>query len=404
VRPATFAVAPAEAAEDRVREAVGALLADVGDDRSPEVALGRQFDHGLAWVQLPAGLGGLGQEPRLQAVVGELLGAAGFPDPFTVNPIGYGMCGPTIAAWGTDEQKHRYLRPLFAGAEIWCQLFSEPGAGSDIAGLATAARPAPGGWRVTGQKVWTTMAHQARWGLLLARTDPDVGKHAGLTAFVLDMRAPGVDVRPLYQMTGEAEFNEVFLSDVFVPEGNLLGSIGRGWQVAITTLMNERVAIGGSVPPRGAGPIADLISEWLSARHRAGADAYADMVARLWIRSELLRITNLRFRQQATSQGPGPEGSIGKILSAELNQQIYSTLMELGGSENLLYPGGYQMTRPDQAIHDQSVQQSFLRSRANSIEGGTTEVMRNILAERVLGLPADGKTERGLPWNQIPRS
>ncbi len=225
--------------------------------------LQERFDAGLAWISYPPGLGGLGAPRALQPVVDNEFAAAGAPDntPLRIG-IGLGMAAPTILRHGTDEQRRRYLRPLWTGEEVWCQLFSEPGAGSDLAALATRAVPDGDDWIVTGKKVWTSMAHEARFGILLARTDPDVPKHAGLTYFVCYMTAPGVEVRPLRQITGEAEFNEVFLTDVRIPDSHRLGAIGEGWQVARTTLMNERVAIGGGATPRESGMIGVVARTW----------------------------------------------------------------------------------------------------------------------------------------------
>jgi len=218
--------------------------------------LGAQFDAGLAWVHFPEGEGGLGLAPNLQTLVNKTLAAAGAPSPYYRNPIGYGMGAPTVMSHGSEAQKARYLRPLFTGEEVWCQLFSEPGAGSDVAGLACKAERDGDEWIVNGQKVWTTLAHLAKWGMLVARTDPDQPKHKGMTYFVVDMEQEGVEVRPLRQMTGEAEFNEVYFTDARVPDVERLGEVGEGWRVSLTTLMNERVSIGGTVPPKGSGPIA----------------------------------------------------------------------------------------------------------------------------------------------------
>ena len=208
------------------------------------------------------GDGGLGVSPKFQTTVNARIAAAGGPMGYFVNPLGYGMCGPTVAAWGTDEQRRRYLRPLFTGEEIWCQLFSEPGAGSDFAGLAARGVQDGDEWVVNGQKVWTSLAHVSKFGLLVVRTDPEAVKHAGLTAFVVDMHAPGVDVRPLRQITGDAEFNEVYFTDVRIPATAMLGAPGDGWRVSLTTLMNERVSIGGTIPPKGSGVIGQLLDVW----------------------------------------------------------------------------------------------------------------------------------------------
>ena len=302
------------------------------------------------------------------------------------------MCGPTVVVWGSDEQKQRYLRPLFTGEEIWCQLFSEPGAGSDFAGLSSRGVRDGDEWIVNGQKVWTTLAHLSTWGLLVVRTDPEAVKHAGLTAFVVDMKDPTVDVRPLRQMTGEAEFNEVYFTDTRIPDSERLGEVGDGWRVSLTTLMNERVSIGGSIPQRGSGAIAPLVKAFqdLSPERR---EVELDEVMKLWIRAEVLRLTNIRANQNRKMGDPGPEGSIGKMASADLNKDVWAKTMNVMGADGMLY-GSYEMVRPETAMGYDTNQKAFLRSRANSIEGGTTEVMKNILGERVLGLPGDVRVDR----------
>ncbi len=363
--------------------------------------LGAQFDAGLAWVQFPEGEGGLGLSPKLQKVVNERLGRDGAPMPYGRNPIGHGMGAPTVVSHGSDQQKARYLRPLFTGEEIWCQMFSEPGAGSDVASLSTTAVRDGDEWIVNGQKVWTTLAHLARWGMLIARTDPDQPKHRGMTYFVVDMHAPGVEVRPLRQMTGEAEFNEVFFSDLRVPDAERLGDVGDGWRVALTTLMNERVAIGGAIQPaRGSGIIREALRAWHATdRHDP---VVRDRLSDLWIRAEVLRLTNIRASQLRSKGTPGPEGSVGKIMSAELNKKVMELSVDMLGAEGMLYTS-YEMVRPASALSWDCPQKAFLRMRANSIEGGTTEVMKNILGERVLGLPGDVRVDKDLPWKDVPR-
>ncbi len=369
----------------------------------PAEFLGARFDAGLAWVWFPEGDGGLELHPDLQGAVERRLHRAGAPDETARNVIGYGMGAPTIAAHGTPAQRRRWLRPLFTCEEIWCQLFSEPGAGSDVAGLATRAERDGDEWVVNGQKVWTTLAHTARWGMLLARTDPDVPKHRGMTYFVVDMHAPGVEVRPLRQMTGDAEFNEVFFTDVRIPDGDRLDEVGAGWRVATTTLMNERVAIGGGVPPRGTGPIGEAVAIW---RDRgAGSGAERDRLMRLWVEAEVARLTNQRARQLRQVGTPGPEGSVAKLVSADLNQRIYELCVDLQGMQGTLSPTGYVTRRPDRAgFVGEDPRWAFLRSRANTIEGGTSEIMRNILGERVLGLPGEPRSDKDRPWAEVPRN
>ena len=390
--------------EEIVDDLVTDLLAECDPANSdPATFLGAQFDKGLAWVHFPVGNGGLGLNPKLQKIVNERVFAAGGPNPYYRNPIGYGMCGPTVAVWGSEEQKQRYLRPLFTGEEIWCQLFSEPGAGSDFAGLASKGVLDGDEWTVNGQKVWTTLAHLSRFGLLVVRTDAEAVKHAGLTAFVVDMHAPGVQVLPLRQMTGEAEFNEVFFTDVKIPNSEILGKPGDGWRVSLTTLMNERVSIGGTMPAKGSGTIQALTATWADLPEDRKDPATRDEVMKLWSRAEVLRLTNIRANQNRKMGDPGPEGSIGKMAGADLNKDIYAKVVDLMGAEGMLY-GSYDMVRPEHAMAFEYMQKAFLRSRANSIEGGTTEVMKNILGERVLGLPGDVRVDREVPWSQVPRN
>jgi alkylation response protein AidB-like acyl-CoA dehydrogenase len=295
------------------------------------------------------------------------------------------------------------LRPMFTGQEIWCQLFSEPGSGSDFAGLSSSGVQDGEEWIVNGQKVWTTLAHLSKWGLLVVRTDPQAVKHAGLTAFVVDMHDPTVEIRPLRQMTGEAEFNEVYFTDTRIAHDEMLGGPGDGWRVSLTTLMNERVSIGGTIPAKGSGTIGALIGAWKQLPAERQDAVLRDEVMQLWARAEVLRLTNIRANQNRKMGDPGPEGSIAKMASADLNKDIYSKLMDLMGAEGLLY-GSYEMVRPETAMGADTPQKAFLRSRANSIEGGTTEVMKNILGERVLGLPGDVRVDRDVPWSEVPRS
>jgi alkylation response protein AidB-like acyl-CoA dehydrogenase len=390
-------------AESRVRSLVDQLLSE-HDPRTEEAKefWGAQFDLGLAWVHFPEGYGGLGVSPGLQEIVSGALRAARAPSNGMRNPIGVGMGAPTVVAHGSEAQKQRYLRPLWTCEEIWCQLFSEPGAGSDVASLSTRAVRDGDEWVVSGQKVWTTLAHRARWGMLVARTNPDLPKHRGLTYFVVDMHGPGVEVRPLRQMTGEAEFNEVYLTEVRIPDAERLGDVGNGWHVALTTLMNERVSIGGGVAPRGSGFIGEAVRIWKEKGHTD--PARRDELLRLWVAAEAARLTNLRASQLRSMGTPGPEGSTSKLAFAELNKKISTFCIDLLGAEGMLY-SSYDMVRPEEArLMGADPYKTFLRSRANSIEGGTSEVMRNILGERVLGLPGDVRVDKDLPWSQVPRS
>ena len=390
----------------RIAALTDELIADT-DPADRFAFRGEQYDRGLAWVHFPAGFGGLGAEPRLQRVVEERLRAAGVKySEVGWNGFGLFLAAPTIVAHAQPETKARLLRPLFTGEEIWCQLFSEPGAGSDLASLATRAVRDGDEWLVNGQKVWNTLAHMADRGMLVARTDPDVPKHRGLTYFALDMHAPGVEVRPLRQITGEAEFNEVYLTDVRMPDADRVGDVGDGWRVSMTTLMNERVTIGGSVASRESGPIGELMGVWRGLPADQRADVVArDAVTRLWIEAEVLRLTNIRASQNRRAGGVGPEGSVSKLAFAEINQRIYSEAINLLGPEGVLIDH-YNFTRPETAnlTGGLDIRKMFLRARANSIEGGTSEILRNILGERILGLPGEPRTDKELPWTQVPRS
>jgi alkylation response protein AidB-like acyl-CoA dehydrogenase len=395
---------PATTAEARVDALLDDLLEQFPPSTTdPVTFLGEQFDRGMAWVHFPEGHGGLGLVPKHQKTINERIAAAGGPNAMFRNPIGYGMCGPTVVEWGSEEQKQRYLRPLFTGEEVWCQLFSEPGAGSDFAGLAARGVKDGDEWVVNGQKVWTSLAHVSRWGLLVVRTDPEAVKHAGLTAFVVDMQAPGVEVKPLRQMTGDAEFNEVFFTDTRIADAEMLGRPGDGWRVSLTTLMNERVSIGGIIPRRGSGVIAELVKVWNRLPEERKSAATRDEVMKLWSRAEVLRLTNIRASAARKVGNPGPEGSIAKAAAANLNKDVYSAAVTLLGAEGMLY-GDYTMKRPRFSADSDNLGHAFLRSRANSIEGGTTEVMYNILGERVLGLPGDVRVDRDVPWTQVPRN
>ncbi len=368
--------------------------------------LGACFDAGLAWVHFPRGSGGLGVEAGLQDLADSILQGAGGPVPFAINPIGYGMAAPTVVEHARPEVAAELLRPLATCEELWCQLFSEPGAGSDLAGLATRAVLDGDTWVVEGQKVWTSLAHRARRALLLARTDPDAPKHRGLTYFVLDMTDPGVEVRPLRQMTGAAEFNEVHLDGARIPDTHRLGGVGEGWRVAMTTLMNERRAIGGSSSRRGSGSIGTALQLWRE-RPDLRTPALRDRLTALFAHADAARLTAERQRVESGDRPVGPEGSIGKLVGAELNQAVYDFCMDLLGIEATLYgsydpPDGVDdLTDEVAGAHD--VQRAFLRSRANTIEGGTSEVLRNILGERLLGLPGDIRVDTNRPWREVPR-
>ncbi|MFD7840097.1 acyl-CoA dehydrogenase family protein [Streptomyces sp. NPDC059761] len=391
-----------EALVARVRDL---LLAHPPADTDRADFLRARFDAGLAWVHYPEGLGGLDAPRTLQAVVDAELEAAGAPDndPRRIG-IGLGMAAPTILAYGTDEQKRRFLRPLWVGEEVWCQLFSEPGAGSDLAALGTRAvrESGSGDWTVDGQKVWTSSAHTARWAILIARTDPALPKHQGITYFLCDMHAPGVEVRPLRQITGEAEFNEVFLTGVRIPDSHRLGAVGQGWEVARTTLMNERVSIGGMRIPREGGMIASVAAAWRE-RPELRTHALHQRLLQLWVQAEVARLTGERLRQQLAAGQPGPEGSGMKLTFARLNQEISGLEVELLGEEGLLYED-WTMRRPELVdFTGRDAGYRYLRAKGNSIEGGTSEILLNIVAERVLGLPAEPRDDKDLAWKDLAR-
>jgi len=362
-----------------------------------------RYDAGLAWIHFPVGLGGLGAPRALQSVVDEAFAVAGAPDnePRRIG-IGLGMAAPTILRHGTDEQRRRFLRPLWTGEEVWCQLFSEPNAGSDLAALATRAVRDGDDWVINGQKVWTSQAHLARWAILLARTDPDVPKHRGLTYFICDMTAPGVQVRPLRQITGDAEFNEVFLTDVRLPDSLRLGAVGDGWRVAQTTLMNERVAIGGAALPREGGMIGILARTWRE-RPDLRTPGLHDELLRLWVAAEAVRLTGERLRQQLAAGQPGPEGSAVKLSFATLNQRLSALEVELLGVEGLRHDDWTMRRSSTVDFLERTPVYRYLRAKGNSIEGGTSEILRNIIAERVLGLPREPRSDVDVAWKDLPK-
>ncbi len=390
-----------------VQERLDQLLAELDPATADPVELrGRQYDLGLAWVHFPSGWGGLDVPPNLQRDVDRRLRQAGAPDPDHRHFFGLAMAGPTVVTHGDDALRARLLRPMFTGEDAWCQLFSEPGAGSDLAGLACRAERDGDEWVVNGQKVWNTLAHIADRGMLVTRTDPEAPKHKGLTYFALDMHATGVEVRPLRQMTGEAEFNEVYLTDVRIPDQDRIGGVGEGWRASMTTLMNERITIGGGTAPpaRGSGAIAEAVRLWQE-EATIRDPATKDRLMRLWIEAEVLRLTNQRAGANRRAGNPGPEGSIAKLAFAEVNQRIYELCVDLLGA-SALADYDYQMRRSDViglVGGPGTSRKMFMRSRANSIEGGTSEIQRNILGERVLGLPGEPRVDKELPWSQVPR-
>jgi alkylation response protein AidB-like acyl-CoA dehydrogenase len=332
---------------------------------------------GWAGVSWPKEYGGRGATLIEQAIFNEETARARAPQ--VANVLGLAMGGPTVIAHGTEEQRRRYLRPILSAEEIWCQGFSEPDSGSDLASLKTRAVRNGAEWVVTGQKVWTTFAHHAKWCMLVARTDPDAPKHKGLTYFLMDMEQDAVQVRPLRQVTGEAEFNELFIEEARIPDENIVGGEGNGWAVAITTLMHERATLAFSLQVGVQIAIGELIERARGARAIDGRVATEDPVTRqrlaqLLIESEVLRLNAYRGLSATMRTGtPGPEGSLGKWHWSEINQSLTELAMDVAGPRAML--------AEDERTY------RFLRARANSIEGGTTEILKNIVAERVLGLP-----------------
>jgi alkylation response protein AidB-like acyl-CoA dehydrogenase len=311
--------------------------------------------------------------------------------------IGLGMCVPTVMKYGDDEARHRFVGPALRGEEIWCQLFSEPSAGSDVAAVRTRAVAADGGWRINGQKVWTTGAHYSDYGLLLARTDPTVPKHRGLTMFWIDMRAPGVSVRPIHQMSGGSDFNEVYLDEVKVGDAQRLGAVGEGWKVALFTLMNERVEGGKSRGPE-IETLMDLASNVPAADHSLlQDDAFRERLADWFVIGEGLKYTRLRT-MTALSRGetPGPEAAIGKLVAANRLQDLCHQMLEEQGLFGLC-------SDPAVAALGASLQHDFLHSAGLRIAGGTDEVLKNIIAERVLGMPPDVRVDKDVPFDQSTR-
>lgn len=367
---------------------------------------GTQFDLGLAWVSFPVGLGGLDVHPMLQERVNTRLAGAGVVSNYLHNFVGVGTAAPTIASYGTDEQKRRLLRPLFTCVEVWCQLFSEPGAGSDLAAVATTADRDGDEWVVNGHKVWTTMGHIAKWGILVARTDPDVPKHQGLTYFIVDMKSPGVEVRALRQISGEAEFNEVIFTDCRVPDSMRVGATGSGWRVTIGTLMNERAHNGDSAKkPKGFGPINHAVRSW---KDSGSTDPVKrDLLMQLWSAAEVIRLTALRADTTRTAGVPGPEGSILKLAIGILPQRIMDFCVAMKGASGMLI-STYEFHQPEVMAEDRmgdgtediDVVKAFLNARSNTIGGGTTEIQRNTIGERVLGLPPEPKVDRDQPWSE----
>jgi alkylation response protein AidB-like acyl-CoA dehydrogenase len=374
-------------AEEAFRDELRAWLADNHPGQEPSGqeagfefrrAWQRQL-HEAGWAGLswPKEYGGRGATLIEQAIFNEEIVRARTPQ--VANVLGLALGGPTVIAHGSEEQRKRYLPPILSAEEIWCQGFSEPESGSDLASLKTRAVRDGDEWVVTGQKVWTTFAHRAKWCMLVARTDPDAPKHKGLTYFLMDMEQDAVQVRPLRQITGEAEFNELFIEEARIPDANIVGGEGNGWAVAITTLMHERATLAFGLQVEVQIALSELLEHARSVRATNGRPASDDPVVRqrlaqLMIEAEVLRLNAYRSLTTTMRTGvPGPEGSLGKWHWSEVNQALTELAVEIAGPRAMLADHGWTYR--------------FLRARANSIEGGTTEILKNIVAERVLGLP-----------------
>jgi alkylation response protein AidB-like acyl-CoA dehydrogenase len=374
-------------AEEEFRDELRAWLQEnnpgrepAGDDAAFEFRRDWQrklHEAGWAGVAWPKEYGGRGATLVEQAIFNEEIARSRAPQ--AANVLGLAMGGPTVIAHGTEEQRRRYLPPILSAEEIWCQGFSEPESGSDLASLKTRAVRDGEEWVVTGQKVWTTLAHHAKWCMLVARSDQDAPKHKGLTYFLMDMEQDAVQVRPLRQITGEAEFNELFIEEARIPHENIVGGEGNGWAVAITTLMHERATLALSLQVSVQIALSELVERAMEARAIDGVAASEDPVirqrlAQLMIEAEVLRLNAYRGLTATMKRGvPGPEGSLGKWHWSEINQSLTELAMDIAG--------------PRAMLNEDDWTYRFLRARANSIEGGTTEILKNIVAERVLGLP-----------------
>ena len=354
----------------------------------------KKFDAGWTCISWPKEYGGLGASPIERVIWGQEEGPyAALGGLFT---IGEGMCGPTVMAFADEDQKKHYLPKLASGEDVWCQLFSEPASGSDLAGLTTKALPDGDDWVINGQKIWTSGAQHSDFGLLITRTDPTVAKHQGLTMFFLDMKSPGVEIRPIKQANGQSGFNEVYFTDVRIPDGQRLGEVGDGWKVALTTLMNERLSIGGSMPT-GFPEMLTLAKTLQTADGLAINDkAVREKLADWHCQASGLKYSSARLTS-ALSRGetPGPEASIGKLVAGAMMQEIAMAALDLQDLSGL-------MVDPAHAELSARFQSILLRSPATRVEGGTDEILRNIIAERVLGLPGDIRADKGLAFKDIP--
>jgi len=356
----------------------------------------KKADAGWACITWPKKYGGRGATAIQNMIWNQEEGRCKTPP--NVFGIGQGMLGPTIMVHGSDEQKDRYLRPMLRGEEIWCQLFSEPSAGSDLAGLRTSAVRDGDDWVINGQKIWTTGAQYCKWGMIVTRTDPTAEKHKGITYFIVDMQSPGIEIRPIKQINGASGFNEVFFTDVRVSDRNRVGAVNEGWRGAITTLMNERASIGGGV---GGGPDFNDLVRMAKETQWDGRPAFADSdvrqrLARFYIRMKGLQYTSYRT-QTALSRGetPGPQSSIGKLVGAPLRQEMAGFAIDLEGAAGSMID---KLLAPEEGAW----QQSYLASPGLRLAGGTDEILRNIIAERVLGLPPEIRADKGMAFKDIP--
>ena len=357
----------------------------------------RKYDAGWACIRWPEEYGGRGASPIEQVIWNQEEGK--FPTPGGVFGIGQGMAAPTLMAWASEEHKRKHLPPLASGEHIWCQLFSEPAGGSDLAALRTRAEKDGDEWVINGQKIWTSGAHYSDYGIIVVRTDPTVPKHKGLSYFFLDMKSPGVDIRPIKQISGGANFNEVYFNDVRIPDDQRLGAVGQGWQVALTTLMNERLAIGAGGMGGGVGfrQMFNLARKLEVGGESAIKDRNVRAKLATWYAQETgLKYTGYRALS-ALSRGdtPGPENSIGKLVAASKTQDMASfamDLLELSGA----------ISDPAYAEAHGIYQATFMGAPGGRIAGGSDEIMLNILSERVLGLPQDVRVDKGIPFNEVP--
>jgi alkylation response protein AidB-like acyl-CoA dehydrogenase len=355
----------------------------------------KKADGGWACITWPKAYGGREATPIQNVIWGQE--ESKFQTPPNIFGIGLGMCGPTVLTHGTDAQKERWIPDLLSGQQIWCQLFSEPSAGSDLAGLRTTAVKDGDDWVVNGQKIWTTGAHFCDWGILVVRTDATVAKHAGLSYFVVDMHSPGIEIRPITQINHGQGFNEVFFSDVRIPDANRLSEVGNGWAVAITTLMNERASIGGGGTGGGVDDLIEMAEKVeLGGRPAIENSSVREKIADIYTRSRGVQYTGYRTLT-ALSKGttPGPESSLGKLVGAALAQDMAAFGIELGGVAG---------TTHDSAVTpgDSTWQDMYLAIPGLRIAGGTDEVLRNIIAERVLGLPPETRADKGIAFKDIP--